>query len=76
MENIITKNSLNDFSDRDLFELILAIQVKLCRRVRGIENTINKIKDTTEPHYMDTFRGLSIDANEILEQINLSLRDK
>ncbi|MFD0793216.1 hypothetical protein ACFQZX_06275 [Mucilaginibacter litoreus] len=71
MENLITKSSLNDFTDRELLELILANQVKVFRHLKRLEDD-----NSVEAHYSDSFGALAEDANSILEQIDEYLKNQ
>jgi|GEM_PF-6685945 len=68
------KNSLSDFDERELMEIIIAGQIVIARKLKSIEDKL-KINDseTTNDSFVKTFYQLFKDNKLIIEEINTFL---
>ena len=68
MEHLHSKQSLADFSDRELMLLILSNQVKIFRQIQYVEQQVKTGKIEALGLFENTFKEMLSSADDILSQ--------
>src|SRR5579862_884367 len=76
MSFMAIKNSLTDFTDRELLELLLCNQITISREVKRLYEKVETGKDSGRGQYWITFKKMLETEYSILEQVNNYLKDK
>lgn len=68
MENLHSKKSLKEFTDRQLLLFIMANQVNIFREIERVQKMLNGDKDLGIGLYSESFKELISDTRDILNQ--------